>query len=117
MRMFFRLLCLIAAASLVTAERAAAQDGMSFLRDAEIENTVRTFATPVWKAAGLDPLAVHIYIVNDPSLNAFVAGGQNLFLNTGTITRAVTPNQLIGVMAHETGHMAGGHLARMTQMM
>jgi predicted Zn-dependent protease len=117
MRMFFRLLCLITAVTLVTAERAAAQDGMSFLRDAEIENTIRTFATPVWKAAGLDPQAIHIYIVNDPSLNAFVAGGQNLFLNTGTITRSVTPNQLIGVMAHETGHMAGGHLVRMTQMM
>jgi predicted Zn-dependent protease len=117
MRMFFRTLCLVAAASLVTFERAAAQDQLSFLRDAEIEGTIRTFATPVWKAAGLDPQAIHIYIVNDPQLNAFVAGGQNLFMNSGTILRAATPNQLVGVMAHETGHIAGGHLARMTQMM
>ena len=56
--------------------------------------------------------AVHIYIVNDPTLNSFVAGGQNLFLNTGTLLRSQTPNQLIGIMAHETGHIAGGHLAR-----
>jgi predicted Zn-dependent protease len=117
MRMFFRTLCLVAAASLVTVERAAAQDQLSFLRDAEIEGTIRTFATPVWKAAGLDPQAIHIYIVNDPQLNAFVAGGQNLFMNSGTILRAATPNQLVGVIAHETGHIAGGHLARMTQMM
>jgi predicted Zn-dependent protease len=117
MRMFFRTLFLVAAASLVTVERAAAQDQLSFLRDAEIEGTIRTFATPVWKAAGLDPQAIHIYIINDPALNAFVAGGQNLFMNSGTILRAATPNQLVGVMAHETGHIAGGHLARMTQMM
>ena len=117
MRMLFRTILLVAAASLVPAERAAAQDQLSFLRDAEIEGTIRAFATPVWKTAGLDPQAIHIYIINDPQLNAFVAGGQNLFMNTGTILRAATPNQLIGVMAHETGHIAGGHLARMTQMM
>jgi predicted Zn-dependent protease len=117
MRMLFRTLCLVAAASLVTLEHAVAQDQLSFLRDAEIESTIRTFATPVWKAAGLDPQAIHIYIINDPALNAFVAGGQNLFMNSGTILRAATPNQLVGVMAHETGHIAGGHLARMTQMM
>jgi predicted Zn-dependent protease len=103
---------LLLAASLVTAGRAAAQDRISLLRDAEIESTIRIFATPVWKAARLDPNAIHIYIVNDPQLNSFVAGGQNLFMNTGTILRATTPNQLIGVMAHETGHIAGGHLVR-----
>ncbi len=61
---------------------------------------------------GLDPQAVHIYIVNDPTLNSFVAGGQNLFLNTGTLMRSESPNQIVGIMAHETGHIAGGHLAR-----
>jgi len=116
MRMFFRTL-FVAAASLAMATHAVAQESLSFLRDAEIEGTIRAFATPVWKAAGLDPQAIHIYIVNDPQLNAFVAGGQNLFMNSGTILRAATPNQLIGVMAHETGHIAGGHLARMTEMM
>ncbi len=54
-------------------------------------------------------------IVQDNSLNAFVAGGQRIFINTGLIMRTETPNQLIGVMAHESGHIAGGHLARMQE--
>ncbi|HEX3970421.1 MAG TPA: M48 family metalloprotease [Stellaceae bacterium] len=95
-----------------------AQDGsISFLRDAEMERTLHVWMTPIWKAAGLDPDAVHIYVINDPTLNSFVAGGQNIFLNSGTILRASSPNQLIGIMAHETGHIAGGHLARKTQIM
>jgi predicted Zn-dependent protease len=111
MRQMTRILFLMIAASLAAIAPAAAQS-LNLLRDAEIENTIRTFATPVWKAAGLDPQAIHIYIVNDPTLNSFVAGGQNLFMNTGTILRADNPNELIGVMAHETGHIAGGHLVR-----
>ncbi|MDP3160242.1 MAG: M48 family metalloprotease, partial [Reyranella sp.] len=85
----------------------------NLIRDAEIENTIRTFVIPIWKAAGLDPNAVEIMIVQDNSLNAFVAGGQRIFINTGLIMRTETPNQLIGVLAHESGHIAGGHLARM----
>jgi predicted Zn-dependent protease len=97
---------------------ARAQDAaISFLRDAEMEHTLRVWMTPVWKAAGLDPDAVHVYVINDATLNSFVAGGQNIFLNSGTIMRAQSPNQLIGIMAHETGHIAGGHLARKTQIM
>lgn len=96
---------------------AHAQDSISFLRDAEMEHTLRAWMTPIWKAAGLDPDAVHVYVINDPTLNSFVAGGQNIFLNSGTIIKAQSPNQLIGVMAHETGHIAGGHLARKTQIM
>jgi predicted Zn-dependent protease len=97
--------------------RAHAQDSISFLRDAEMEHTLRAWMTPIWKAAGLDPDAVHVYVINDPTLNSFVAGGQNIFMNSGTIMRAASPNQLIGIMAHETGHIAGGHLARKTQIM
>jgi len=67
---------------------------------------------PIWKVAGLDPNALHIYLIQDKQLNSFVAGGQNEFINTGLILRAKTPNQLIGVLAHETGHIAGGHLTR-----
>ena len=70
---------------------------------------------PIWRAAGLDPNGVEIMIVQDNSLNAFVAGGQRIFINTGLIMRTETPNQLIGVMAHESGHIAGGHLARMQE--
>lgn len=70
------------------------------------------YATPIFRAAGLDPNGVSMYIVSDNSLNAFVAGGQKLFINTGLLLKAETPEQVIGVMAHETGHISGGHLSR-----
>jgi predicted Zn-dependent protease len=96
---------------------AGAQQGqrLNLIRDAEIENDIRTMVMPIWKAAGLDPNAVEIMIVQDSALNAFVAGGQRIFINTGLIMRTETPNQLIGVLAHESGHIAGGHLARMQE--
>ncbi len=84
----------------------------SLIRDAEIEATIRDLATPLFQAAGVNPEAVSIYLINDDQLNAFVAGGQNLFLNTGLIMAMRSPLELIGVVAHETGHIAGGHLAR-----
>jgi predicted Zn-dependent protease len=82
------------------------------IRDTEIEADIRTMITPIWKAAGLEPSSLHVYLVEDKQINSFVAGGQNEFINTGLIMRAQTPNQLIGVLAHETGHIAGGHLTR-----
>jgi predicted Zn-dependent protease len=98
---------------------AVAQQGqrLSLVRDAEIENSIRTMVTPIWRAAGLDPSAVEIMIVQDGTLNAFVAGGQRIFINTGLLLRTERPNQLIGVLAHETGHIAGGHLARAQEEM
>ena len=117
MRIWFRILCVGLTLCTAFVHRARADDPISFLRDAEVEHTLRVWMTPIWKAAGLDPDAVHVYVVNDPTLNSFVAAGQNIFLNSGTILRAQSPNQLIGIMAHETGHIAGGHLARQTQMM
>jgi len=86
---------------------------ISFIRDTEIESTLRAFAVPLFEAAHLDSQAVRIYLVNDRQINAFVAGGQNLFFNTGLITRAENAGQVIGVIAHEIGHIEGGHLARM----
>jgi predicted Zn-dependent protease len=83
------------------------------IRDAEIEGLLRLYSKPVFKAAGLNPAAVHVYIINNDTINAFVSGGQRLFIHTGLLMRAKTPNQVIGVLAHETGHIAGGHLARM----
>jgi len=100
-------------AGFLASSPAVAQGGISLIRDAEIERTIQSYATPLFAAAGLDPGSVQVYLVNDRRLNAFVAGGQRLFLNTGLIARAQTPNQLIGVIAHETGHIAGGHLARL----
>ncbi len=90
----------------------AQQGQLNLIRDAEIESTIRTLATPIWQVAGLNPEAVAIVLVQDNSLNAFVAGGQRIFLNTGLLIRTERPAQLIGVLAHETGHIAGGHLAR-----
>jgi predicted Zn-dependent protease len=87
----------------------------ALIRDAEIENTLRLYAEPVFKAAGVTPSSVEIFIVNDDSLNAFVAGGANMFIHTGLILATDTPDMLIGVMAHETGHIAGGHLAQGTE--
>lgn len=110
------LLCLTLFA-LTPFRAATAQQGqrLNLIRDAEIESTIRTFTVPIWKAAGLDPNGVEIMLVQDGSLNAFVAGGQRIFINTGLIMRTERPNQLIGVMAHESGHIAGGHLARMQE--
>jgi predicted Zn-dependent protease len=110
-RILVKLLSVALVINLAFSGRARADD-ISIIRDAEIENIIRTYATPIWRAAGVDPAAVHVYIVSDPQLNSFVAGGQNLFMNSGTILRSETPNQLIGIIAHETGHIAGGHLAR-----
>lgn len=82
------------------------------VRDAEVEGIIRHYATPLFEAAALDPASIRIFLINDDSLNAFVAGGMNLFINTGLLMRAENANQIIGVIAHETGHIAGGHLAR-----
>ena len=94
---------------------AAPQKGISLIRDAEAENDIRAMATPIWQAAGLDPSSVRIHLIKDDTLNAFVAGGLRLFLNTGLIARTDHPGQLIGVIAHETGHIQGGHLARLDE--
>jgi predicted Zn-dependent protease len=90
----------------------AAAQGISILRDAETEHVLKSYEAPLLVAAGLDPAAFHMYIVNDNSVNAFVAEGQNMFIQTGMILFVKTPNEMIGVMAHETGHMAGGDLTR-----
>ncbi len=105
LRTFALAICCVAFA----ATQANAQ---SLLRDTEIEETLREFTDPILRAGGLTPSSVDIYIVNDPSLNAFVTRGQNIFLHSGLILRAETPNQLKGVIAHETGHITGGHIVR-----
>ncbi len=99
--------------SALAAPLAAAQGRrLSFIRDAEIEHIIGRFAEPIFRVAGIDPRAVGIYLVSDPRPNAFVTGGLNMFFTTGLLTQTSGPDQLIGVIAHETGHLAGGHLAR-----
>ena len=84
----------------------------SLIRDAEIESIIRKLAAPLLQASGLGADSVRIHLVNDNSLNAFVAGGLQMFIFTGLLQRAETQNQLSGVLAHEIGHIEGGHLAR-----
>ncbi|MGD9535872.1 MAG: M48 family metalloprotease [Alphaproteobacteria bacterium] len=92
--------------------QARAADRISLIRDAEIESTIRSYAAPLFEAANLGSDAVSIHLVNDGRINAFVAGGLNLFINTGLIEASDTPNEIIGVIAHEIGHIEGGHLIR-----
>ncbi|OYU49301.1 MAG: peptidase [Rhizobiales bacterium PAR1] len=86
---------------------------MSFIRDAEIEQVMREYLDPLLGAAGLRKGFIRVVLVSDRSFNAFVADGKRVFVNIGAIMESTTPNQIIGVLAHETGHIAGGHLARM----
>jgi len=101
----------IATLSLSFGARSA--EAVGLIRDAEIEATIRAYAEPLWRAAGLNAPFVQVHLIDDDRINAFVAGGQQLFLNTGLLIKSQNANQVIGVIAHETGHMAGGHLARM----
>jgi predicted Zn-dependent protease len=102
----------LVAAIVVLVGSVASASAQSGIRDAEIERLLRSYGDPIFVAAGLDPKSIEMIIINDNSLNAFVAGGQNVFLNTGMIMFLDSPNQLIGVIAHETGHISGGHLIR-----
>ncbi|MEK9673056.1 MAG: M48 family metalloprotease [Rhodospirillaceae bacterium] len=90
----------------------AQNKGLALIRDAEIENIIRRYSAPVFEAAGIQPDLIKIYLVNDNTLNAFVAGGRKIFINTGLLIAADHPGQVIGVIAHETGHIVGRHLAR-----
>jgi len=84
----------------------------TLIRDAEIERTLHRVAWPIFRSAGLTPISVDIHLVADEELNAFVAGGRDLFLNTGLVIELDDLDALRWVIAHETGHIAGGHLAR-----
>ncbi len=102
------------AAALITSTSAEAA---GLIRDAETESLIRIYAKPIFAAAGLGSQGIDIHIVNDRSFNAFVVDGHNMFMHAGTLMEAKTPNQVIGVIAHESGHITGGHLARLrTQM-
>ncbi len=83
------------------------------IRDAEIEQLMRDYAAPIFRVAGINSKAAKIILIGDRTFNAFVANGQKIFINVGAIMEAKTPNEMIGVLAHETGHMAGGHLAQL----
>jgi predicted Zn-dependent protease len=115
-----RSLAVLTAAALAAAGiPAGAQQGGGppIIRDAEIEQLLRDYTQPILKAAGLAQQNVRVVIINDRSFNAFVADGHRIFINSGALMQAKTPNEVIGVLAHESGHIAGGHLARMREQM
>ena len=76
--------------------------GIQLLRDTETERLLRSYLDPILNVAGLRPTAVHLYLVNDPSINAFVAEGQNMFINTGLLMQLKTPNQVSCAMTPVT---------------
>ena len=88
--------------------------GQGLIRDAEIEDTIGEWAWPLARHAGFQKGEIRLHIVKDPKINAFVSGGKRIFLTTGLLMRAGHPGQVKGVMAHEIGHIAGGHLARLS---
>ena len=98
-------------------ESGPGQNTPGVIRDAETEQLLRDYVTPVFKAAGVNGGATKIILIGDRSYNAFVANGRKIFVNVGAIIDSKTPNELIGVLAHETGHIAGGHLAGLHQEM
>ncbi len=102
-----RLIATFAASILLWTQPAAAQ---SILRDAETEAMFADMSAPIITAAGLSPKTVRVVLIQDDSVNAFVAGGQNVFLHSGTIQAADTVNEIQGVVAHEIGHITGGHV-------
>ncbi len=91
---------------------AFAQPGRVLIRDTEIETSLREWSKGVTTAAGLTPEQVRIILVQSPDVNAFVAGGPNIFIYTGLIQKSENPGEVVGVIAHELGHIAGGHLVR-----
>ena len=108
MRYLARLFAILAAAMLA-AQPVAAQ---SILRDAETEAFLDEISAPLVEAAGLEPENVDIVLINDPSINAFVAGGQIVYIHSGLIDAADTAEEVQGVIAHELGHITGGHILR-----
>jgi predicted Zn-dependent protease len=111
----------VGAATGPTTIPARAQDsttrGMPVIRDAEIEQLLRDYAQPILRAAGLAKQNVRVVVLGDRSFNAFVMDGRHIFVNAGALFDAKTPNEIIGVFAHETGHLAGGHLQRLREQL
>ncbi len=102
------ILCLLV--GLTTGGAGARGESMTFIRDAEIESYLRDLGYPIFRAAGLESNAISLLIIQDSAINAFVAGGMNIFFFTGLIEKTETPEELQAVLAHEVGHIAGGHL-------
>lgn len=109
MTRWLRLTALLLGSLMLMARPALAQ---SILRDAETEAFMADMSGDLVKAAGMQPRNVQVMVINDPEINAFVAGGQYVWVHSGLIAQADNVNQLQGVVAHELGHIEGGHVIR-----
>ncbi len=87
-------------------------NALSIVRDTEVESVLNGYARKIFTAGGLDPANAEVVLINDNSINAFVAGGQTIFVHTGLITNATSVDDVTFVLSHETGHIIGGHVIR-----
>ncbi len=99
------------------AQQDEALRGMPVIRDTEIEQLLRDYAAPILRAAGLAKQNIKVVVLGDRSFNAFVMDGRHIFVNAGALFDAKTPNEIIGVFAHETGHLAGGHMMKLREQL
>ncbi len=112
--------CAAVALLAITGQPAGAQPkpgGLPTIRDAEIEQLLRDYTTPILRAAGLSQQNIQVVLINERTFNAFVMDGRRIFVNVGALYDSKTPNEIIGVLAHEAGHIAGGHLARLREQL
>ena len=91
--------------------------GVSIIRDAEIEDTIKSYLFPLFKAANLSTDNINVVIINNPAVNAFVSDGTKVYIFTGLLLKATSANQVVAVLAHETGHIMGGHVIRLKESM
>jgi predicted Zn-dependent protease len=114
-----RLTAVTTAVALVIAPMPALAQGggLRVIRDTESEQLLREYTRPILRAAGMEKQNIQMVIINEGAFNAFVADGRRIFVNHGAILQSETPNQIIGVMAHETGHLAGGHLSKLREQL
>jgi len=114
-----RLTALTTAVALVIAPMPALAQGggLRVLRDTESEQLLRDYTRPILRAAGMEKQNIQMVIINESAFNAFVADGRRIFVNYGAVMQSETPNQIIGVMAHETAHLAGGHLSKLREQL
>ena len=103
----------------MASQPSAAQNapGLPIIRDAEIEQLLRDYTAPILRAAGLGQQNVQVVLINARAFNAFVMDGRRIFVNVGALYDSKTPNEIIGVLAHEAGHIAGGHLSRLREQL
>jgi len=107
----------LATVAVLAAAQPAASQGLPLIRDTEIEQLLRDYTQPILRTAGLAQQNVRVVIINDRTFNAFVMDGRRIFVNSGALMDAATPNHIIGVLAHETGHISGGHLSKLREQL